>query len=280
MKQKKGMVIAVAIVCTISVAAFFIVPYLVDAHRNKMIEQYTQNNIELYSELNVISDCATIDDNLHSLAGIKEAFRLGADTVTVDLCFCVDGTPVVIDDYSDINDNTLRAEKIFELLNTDGYKHAKLNFRLRQLSSLSEFNRLVNEYDLSKRIMISGIDADRYSLISGTDTPAKVYFDFEPSDDIEESVNAATALVSEHNLSGIIINFDEASSELIDTLSQKGISYIVRSVDKESDMYLMMSYGVYAIETNHPDMLKDAYTGWQEITLKRLNATVMDELNK
>ena len=280
MKIKKSAVIAAAAVCAVAVAMIFIIPAVTKSQHNKLIEQYTESNLELYSELNVITDSVSVDGNAHSLAGIKEAVRLGADTVTVDLCFNPDGTPVVIDDYTNISDTTLKVEEVFKLLNTDNYKDININFRLRQLSSLTEFNRLVNEYDVSKRVIITGIDSNRYSLISGTDTPVKVYFDFKPADTIENSVESVNKLMADYSLGGVVIEVKSATKELIDALSQKGVPYIISSVDKEVDMYCVMSYGAYAIETDSPHLLKEAYKSWKELTLQRLDASILDELNK
>ncbi len=280
MKTKKRSVIAVSVVCAVAVALAVIIPAANSFRNSKLIEQYTQNNLELYSPLNVITDCAEIDGIAHSVAGIKEAVRLGADTVTVDLCFKADGTPVITDDYTDINESTLKAEEIFKLMCSENYEALNVNFRLRQLSSLSEFNRLIGEYGISKRVIISGIDSKRYSLISGEDTPVRVYFDFEPDGATEKSVETVARLMNDYMLGGVVIKARDISRELVEALSQKGIPYIVTDVEKEVEMYLTMSYGAYAIETDSPQLLRDAHDSWKDITLKRLDASLLDELNK
>lgn len=271
--------IAISAVCAAIIALAVIIPAVSNFRNDRLIEQYTRNNLELYAPLNVISDCAEIDGIPHSLAGIKEAARLGADTVTVDLCFRADGTPVITDDYTDINDSTLKAEEIFELMCSENYEELNINFRLRQLSSLSEFNRLVSEYGVAKRVMISGIDSKRYSLISGEDTPVKVYFDFEP-DSAQNSIEEIDRLMNDYHLGGVVIDSEDISPELIEALSQKGVPYVISGVDKEVEMYLVMSYGAYAIETSSPQLLKQAHDSWKDITLKRLDASLLDELNK
>ena len=280
MKFRKGSVIAVSVACATVIALAAGIPAVSKLHSNKLIEQYTRNNLELYAPLNVITDCAEIDGNTHTLAGIKEAARLGADTVTVDLCFKSDGTPVVTDDYSDINENTLKAEEIFELMCSENYSKLSINFRLRQLSSLSEFNRLVGEYGVAKRVMISGIDSKRYSLISGADTSVKVYFDFEPDGDSGTDIEAVDKLISDYHLGGIMIKASDASPELIEALSVKGVPYIVTDVEEEIEMYHSLSCGAYAIETDSPQLLKEIHNFWKELSRSRLDASMLDELNK
>lgn len=280
MKNKKRSVIAISVVCAIAAALAVIIPAASNYRNNKLIEQYTQNNLELYSPLNIITDCAEIDGNPHSIAGIKETVRTGADTVTVDLCFKSDGTPVITDDYTGISDSTLKAEEIFEMMCSENYKKLNINFRLRQLSSLNEFNRLMGEYDVAKRVMISGIDSKRYSLISGADTPVKVYFDYEPDSDTKKSVEAVDKLMSDYHIGGVVIDAENISHELIEALSQKGVPYIISGVEKEVEMYLVMSYGAYAIETRSPQLLREAHDSWKDISISRLDASLLDELNK
>lgn len=280
MKNKKGVVVAISVACAVIIALSVCIPVVSNFHNKRLIEQYTQSNLELYAPLNIITDCAEIDGNAHTIAGIKEAARLGADTVTVDLCFRTDGTPVIIADYTDINENTLKAEEIFELMCSENYSKLSINFHLRQLSSLSEFNRLVNEYGIAKRVMISGIDSNRYSLISGTDTPAKVYFDFNPVGNTDTDIEAIDKLISDYHLGGVVINAKDISSELIEALSTKGIPYIITDVEKEIEMFLTMSFGAYAIETNSPQLLRQSHDSWKELSISRLDASLLDELNK
>lgn len=280
MKISKKKIITISIIMAALILIAAIIPLIINAKNKSLIEQYTNNNLELYSELNIITDCAVIDKKAHTLAGIKEAVKNGADTVTLDLCFTTDGTPVVTDDYTGINESTLKVADVFDLISREEYQNTSINFRLRQLVTLSVFNNLVNEYNLSKRIMISGIDSNRYSLISGNDTAAKVYFDFKASGDIAADIEAISVLIADNNLNGVILDAEDVSKEFIDALSQKGISYIISNTDGELDLYRLMSYGAYAIETGSPALLSQIYNSWQEITLKRIDASIVDELNK
>ncbi len=280
MTHKKRSVTIICVALAVVIAVCVATPLIINADRNKKIEQYTQQNLDLYSELNVISDCAVVDKKPYSLAGIKEAVRLGADTVTLDLCFNSDGTPVVSDDYSTISEDSLLVRDVFDLITSEEYSDIRINFRLRQLITLSVFNQLVSEYDVSKRVIVSGINQNRYSLISGTDTAAKVYFDYIPSGDLKSDIQSVATLVSDYSLAGVVISSADISKELTDALSQNGISYIISSVDKEIDLYKVMSYGAYNIETDSPDTLKEAHSSWRELTLQRIDKSISDELNK
>lgn len=279
MKSKKSTIIVVIAICVVIVVSAFVIPLVSNFRRQRFIEKYTSEDLNLYSELSVFSDSIEVDGNAYSLAGIKEAVRLGADVVTLDLCFQRDGTPVIIDDYTDITDSTLKAEEVYKLISSDDYSDVKINFRLRQLSSLNEFNRLVNEYGVSKKVYISGIDSKRYTLISGSDTGVSVYFDYIPTDSSEETVNEVTDLMEQYSVAGIVIDCRDLTAELTDAFAEKGIPFIVGATDNESDMYRVMSYGAYAIDTNSPRTLKEAHDSWKSITQDRLNVSILDELN-
>ncbi len=276
MKNKKK--IAIPFI-TILLGVILILLGIYPSIRNKnQAEDYQQENLELYGELNIISDSRPVDGNPHSLSGFKEAVRLGANTVTLDLCFKRDGTPVITDSFDDINESTLSAEEIFKLMQDENYSDINVNFRLNQLGSLSTFNSLITRYGMENRVIISGIDKNRYSLIHGTDTPAELYFDYTPCDDIEETVNEVNSLVADYGISGVIIN--DASAELVDTFCRKGISFIVSDIDSESDIYKALSFGAYNLQTKNPQELKDIYTLWHNETLDRIDASILDELNK
>ncbi len=280
MKGKKTAIIAISVVMAVVIILGVGIPVVSDLRKTKAIEKYTGENLELYSEINIISECAVIDKMEYSIAGIKEAVRLGADTVTLDLCFKADGTPVITDDYANINADSLLAEDVFKLMTTESYKDVRINFRLKQLVTFTVFNELLNKYDVSKRVFITGIDKARYSLIKGTDTVAKVYFDYTPEDENNAKTEKISAMITEYSLGGVVIDSKHITKELVEALSQKGVSYIINGVNDEIDMYRIMSYGAYAIETDSPDTLKDSYESWRSISLQRLDSSILDNLNK
>lgn len=276
MKSKKKIAIPViAVILGVICILLCVYPRI---RNNLLIKEYQSQKLELYSQLNIVSDSFPVDGNPDSLSGFKEAVRLGADTVTMNLCFKNDGTPVICENYDLLTDDTLKAEEIFKLMNEDNYIDTKVNFRIRQLGSLTVFNSLISEYDLSDRVILSGIDESRYSLIHGTDTPADLYFDYNANDDINACVEEVNTMIADYGIRGVIV--DDADAQLVDAFCQKGISFIVSDVDDEIDMYRLMSYGAYYLETDNPDKMSEIYASRQTSTLDDLDKSILDELNK
>lgn len=276
MKSKKKIAIPViAVILGVICILLCVYPRIIN---NLLIKEYQSQKLELYSQLNIVSDSFPVDGNPDSLSGFKEAVRLGADTVTMNLCFKNDGTPVICENYDLLTDDTLKAEEIFKLMNEDNYIDTKVNFRIRQLGSLTVFNFLISEYDLSDRVILSGIDESRYSLLHGTDTPAGLYFDYNANDDINACVEEVNTMIADYGIRGVIV--DDADAQLVDAFCQKGISFIVSDVDDEIDMYRLMSYGAYYLETDNPDKMSEIYASRQTSTLDDLDKSILDELNK
>lgn len=279
LKNKKlTAIIAVCLVAVI-IAVCVLAGAIVNVVHQKKIKAFLDSKFETNGEMNVISDSADVDGGKNSIAGIKEAHRLGADTVTLDLCFNGSDVPVIADDYDSINKDTLKLEEVFKLLTDEKYQNLMLNLRIKQLGSLKKFNELFLKYDVSGRVMISGIDKDHYSLISGDATSAALFFDYVPKADSKESLDEILSLQKDYGISGVIINLKDINSELSEKLNQRGIIYIVSGADDELSMYSVLGTGAYNIETAYPDQLKEVCFKWKESTREKMDKSILDELN-
>lgn len=277
-KKKAAVIIAAVILIAAAVSAVLII------HNHKIkseIEQYLQKSPDLYGELCIISDAAEVDNNKHSIAGIKEAVRLGADVVTLDICFDTDGTPVVCRDFDDISDSSLSLEEVFKMITEDDeYSSVNLNLRLRQLTSLEALNSLLKKYEIEGRVIISGIDRDRYSLISGDDTSASLFFDYQVKGTAEEAITEIENLQKDYNISGVIIDAKSIDAKLTDTLVQSGIPFIVSGADSDIEIYRVLSLGANLIQTNSPERLKEIYKDWEDIALSQMEKSIADGLKQ
>lgn len=277
-KKKAAVIVAVIIlIAAITVSAFIIK----NRKTEKEIEQYLQKSPDLYGELCVITDSAEVDNSRYSLAGIKEAVRLGANVVTLDICFDSDSVPVICRDFDDISDSTLRLEKVLELITgEDEYSAVNLNLRLRQLSSFETLNALIKKYGIDNRVIISGIDRNRYALITGDDTPASLFFDYEVKGTAEETTAEIAELQKMYNISGVIIDAKSIDAQLTDALIQSGIPFIVSSVDSDIEIYRVLSYGAYLIQTNSPERLNEIYKYWEDVALSQMEKSIADSLKQ
>lgn len=278
-KKKKAAVIAAAVIL---IAAVTVSVFIIKNRKTeKEISQYLQNPPDLYGELCVIADSAEVDKNRYSVAGFKEAVRLGADTVTLDICFDSDGTPVVCRDFDDITDSALRLEQILELTAGDEeYSAVNLNLRLRQLNTLETLNSLLQKYHVESRVIISGIDRDRYSLISGDDTCANLFFDYEVKGSAEQATAEIAQLQKEYNISGVIIDAKNLDAALTQSLVQNGIPFIVSGADSDIEIYRVLSLGANLIQTNSPERLNEIYESWKKSALSQMDKSIADSLKQ
>ncbi len=277
--DKKTVIIISVSLVIILLATVFIVKGIKNKKAREKVAQYLSENIKVYDELNMISDCPQIDGNKNTVAGIKEAHRLGAQTVTVDMCFNSDDIPVITDDYDSVSSDTLKLEEIFKLMNEEKYNKMRINLRLRQLSSLSEFNRLFTQYNMNGRVLISGIDKNRYGLISGDSTGAYIYFDYIPEGNVKKDVKTIEQMQKEYGIAGVIIDCKNLSEELSDKLSENGIPFIAGNVNEEADMYEVLSYSISNIGTDNPQKLIEVYDKWKQETNSRVNKEINQKLS-
>lgn len=277
-KGKKTVIIVVASILFVATVVVGIV--LGISYKNKrLLDEYMSKNIELYSELNIAANSQEVDGNRYSLASVKESVRIGVNTVSLDLCFNESGVPVISADFDSINENSLLLEDVLKLLSDEKYKSVRLMLNLKQLGSLSDFNKLLSDYDMGSRVIVCGINENKYSLISGNSTAAKVFFDFVPTGNEQESVDKITEMISEYNISGVIIDSEKITQSLADLLNEKGILFIADNTNEKLKMAEILSYGVSFIKTENPQELKDLYTQWKNATQQRMEQSIIDKIN-
>ena len=63
-------------------------------------------------------------------------------------------------------------------------------------------------------------------------------------------------------------------------MSENSIQYIISGIEEELDMYKALSMGIPVIETDKPKLLNEIYENWRNETQKRIDASVIDELQK
>lgn len=273
--------IAIFAACAAVLAALILIIIFAVGHKKNedKINEYLNQRFETYGEMNIISDASVVDGKSNTLAGIKEAARLGADTVTLDLCFNSDDVPLICSNYDEISKNTLKLEEAFELLNNKKYLPLRLNLRIKQLGSLSTLNELILKYNMKGRVIISGLDKSRYGLISGEDTAAGLFFDYEPKSSTKKSLKEIISLHKQYGISGVIIKCTDITAELAEKLNQRGIVFIVSGADEEMDMYSALSSGAGNIQTAYPDRLNELCEKWKQSTREKIEKSILDEMN-
>lgn len=201
--------------------------------------EYTASDLNNVDNIVLLTHCAEVDGRKNSVAGVKEAVRLGADAVAVDLCFRQDGTPVITDDYSEVGSAPL-LEDLFRAMTDKKYSDVKVFLNIVQLSDMSELNRLAVDFDLVSRLFIVGIDTDHYGLITGDDTIIPFYLDYkfksEELKEIEKGTFAIPEVLSQYGATGFVIEASDSSVAVIGALDDYGIPCIVKEIKNNSQL--------------------------------------------
>ncbi|MBO5421809.1 MAG: hypothetical protein J6A67_07690 [Clostridia bacterium] len=235
MKNKKlGILIACVLVVVIAVASVVTAPLIKTASENSTVRKYTSQNLKNVDNVILLSHCIEIDGKTNSVAGVKEAVRLGAQAVAVDLCFRKDGTPVITDNYENV-DSATTLEELYNSLSSDGFNEVQLYLNIVQLSEMSKLNALTVDHNMVGRTLITGIDEAHYGMITGDSTIIPFLLKHELNKDDKDAISDGSFSVPEsiaqYGASGLEISANDASAEVVGALNDFGIPFIVSGID-------------------------------------------------
>lgn len=265
MKSKKR-IIACAVILAVSVIAVIIFPFIRNAADNGVIRKYTAQDLKNVDNVILLSDCIEVDGNTNSVAGVKEAVRLGAKAVTVDLCFRKDGTPVITDNYEN-SESATTVEELYTALNGEDYKDIRIYFNIVQLSGMTKLNSLTVRYNMVGRTYIIGIDESHYGIITSDSTIIPFLLKYQLTKEDKNAVADGTfsspACIAQYGASGIEIDAKDATPEVIQTLNDFGIPFIVSGIDSVNSFCQTLLNGastVYVADIKQSSDILDEWT--------------------
>lgn len=233
--EKKGLVSFSAVLIAVIVAAAIIIPIV----RRNSVSVYMREDLGNVDNISLIAHCSEVDGAENSVAGFKESVRLGANAVIVDLCFKKDGTPVMTDSYSEV-DSAERVEALFSAMNEEKFNSACVYLNIVQLSDIAKLNSLAVEYNVVNRVFLTGIDSDRYELIGTDDTILPFLIDYtftaEELESIKKGSFSMPEALEKTGASGLVTDYSQISDEVVETLNDYGILFIVDGIESNSDM--------------------------------------------
>lgn len=238
MKTKKKSVVTVSLIIVLCAVLFIIfLPNIRHFFDKAGTYGYQDKDLQNVDNIVLLAHCAEISGDSNSVAGFKEAVRIGADAVAVDLCFKPDGTPVMTDNYDNVNSAPL-LEELFKAMNTEKYLDVRVFLNITQLSSLSVLNELVLNYKLESRLVIFGIDEEHYELIKADDTIVPIYYNYKVTQDDKNAMSngmfAAPAIMEDYGAGGLVIDYADCSEKVIDAFDELGIPVVVSGIDTNS----------------------------------------------
>lgn len=251
MKNKKRSILIVSLtVLIIAVLSAVLVPLIRNATENSRLGKYMSQDLGNVDNIVLISHCAEIDGRTNSVAGVKEAVRLGADAVIVDLCFRKDGTPVITDNYENSGSATT-VEELFTQMNEDKYKDVMIYLNIVQLSEMSKLNSIAVKHNMVGRAFIIGIDEEHYGLISSDSTILPFLLDYKLTDEDKSAIADGTfsppVCITEYGASGIVITADDATEDAVKTLNEFGIPFIVSETASTDEYCKVLINGAFSV---------------------------------
>ena len=275
--KKRGVLAACAVIMVLAVALAVFYPFIADASDTVVVRRYIGQDIKNVDNIVLVARCPAIDGKVQSVAGVKEAVRLGADAVTVDLCFRTDNTPVITDKYEN-NTEADTVEELFVAMNEEKYKDVKLYLNIIQLSSLTELNRLTVKYNMIGRVYLTGIDKSHYGLVTSDNTivPFLLKYDFTPDElqKIADGKFSAPECIAQYGAGGLEIDKKFATEEIISTLDNFGIPFIVSGIESVDDYCKVLMSGAAAVIVNDIKKCSQILDVWIDAMRERHSSSV------
>ena len=277
--EKKGIVIISAVIAIAVVTTIILIPLL----RHNSVSGYMKVDIKNVDKISLISRCSEIGGKKNSVAGVKESVRLGANAVIVDLCFRKDGTPVITDNYSNA-DSAETVEELFKAMSEDKFRKIGIYLNIVQLSDISKLNTLAVSYNMLDRLFLIGIDSDRYDLISSDDTIIPILLDYTFGSDELASVKSGKFkrpdILEENGASGLVLDNSQITPELVETLNDYGIIFLVDGVDGTAEMCKTILNGTGNIIVTDIKEARETLDKWTGKIQERYKKSVDKSINE
>ncbi len=285
--KKRGILIACAIVVIFSVFAAVGYPLLTEGFGSVTAKKYYKQNLRNVNDIILVAECPEVDGKAQSIAGVKEAVRLGADAVEVDLCFRSDDTPVITNDYENNDDADTVGDLFFEM-SDEKYRNVKIYFNIVQLSSLTKLNQLAVKYNMVSRIYLVGIDESHYGLVTSDDTiiPFLLKYDFSKEElkSIREGRFTAPECIAGYGAAGLEIDKKYATAEIMSTLNDFGIPFFVSGIDSTKDFCESLVNGAMTVLVDDIKERRKTLDCWTLIMTERIseerNKSLAEEMSK
>lgn len=245
----------ITVVLSVLVITGIVISVIGISKRNK-IKEHKKNKGLLPSDFTYTAHtgCCGTDDN--SIASMEVGASYGAHIVEFDLNFDENKNPVLCHDGVKGGEVTLEAafKKVSE------YEKLKVNVDAKTCIALSKVQELANEYNILPRIFFTGINEQDVDAVKKSTPAVEYYLNMrveKPSKHTEKYLESLVAKVKECGAVGINFNKNSASKKLVEYFHKNGLLVSIFTVDKEAEMYRILSYAPDNITTRNPDLLQN-----------------------
>ena len=196
--------------------------------------------------------CEGTADN--SLEAIERGYLSGANIVEFDVHFNSKGEPVLAHDYA--ADDSVKLKEAFDLIAK--YDDLRVNVDCKTVDNLKAIVATAEECGVKDRIFYTGIEVKDVKTVQA-DTPEIKYYLNTKIDKTritdEHYIRSLVTLTKAVGALGLNIHFSEASKKMIKIFHQEGLEVSLWTVNKEADMYRVLTMGCDNITTRQPSKL-------------------------
>lgn len=195
----------------------------------------------------------TVDNSIESM---EVAVNHGADIIEFDVQY--NGKEHILAHDEIVGGEVTLREAFLKLKEL---KNVKANVDIKTTEQVGKIQDLAEEIGVLDQIFLTGVKLEFVADVSENCPKIPYYLNMniihpEKDEHIENYLKNITSKVKQYGAIGLNINKNSAYGELVEACHKEGLLVSVWTVDKEWEIYKMMSYGVDNITTRRPDIVK------------------------
>ncbi|MEI6579082.1 MAG: glycerophosphodiester phosphodiesterase family protein [Eubacteriales bacterium] len=250
-------VLAILVTVAVFAAMFFLIFFAFQYNQDKLfMQKMSGQEIMLSASFTVTAQTGCMNTVENSYLSAKAGLISGAQAISADISFRKDGVPVLAEKLSQADVTAVTVERIFDYL--AGLKDPTMILNLKQLTNISEIDRLAVERELTNRLIYTGINEDQVAYLQYGSPNIRFYIDANPkSNQMSDPVycEGLAEVALSKGAFGINCSYKHVTKTFVEAVHKYRLMFSVYDVEKEVDMYRMLDFGVDNITTKSPDIL-------------------------
>lgn len=219
------------------------------------LNEYKNTELKLPNDFTITAHTGCMGTEDNTVESMEIGVKNGAKIIEFDVHFDKSGYPVLAHDEP-VGDE-LKLDAAFEFLSKN--KDIRANVDMKTVTNMKNVEYLAIEYDVLDQIFFTGIDIDDVETVK-KDSPRIPYYlnvgEIDKSQNTDkEYLMTLVEKVKNSGAIGINFNYKSASNELVDVFHENGLLVSIWTVDKEYDMYKILTMSPDNITTRNPHEL-------------------------
>lgn len=230
---------------------------------NNKMDEFKNKPLKITENFTYTAHTGCLDTEDNSIESIEVGVENGAQIVEFDVQY-YNKIPVLAHDEPKGDEITLKEA----FLKVKEYEKLKVNVDIKNVTFLHKVREVAEETDVTDRIFFTGIEENDVKVVIDSCPDVQYYLNVDVLSLKKQNKEYLLSLVEKvksHGAVGINLNKDNATQELVEIFHENGLLVSIWTVNADTDIYRILSYGPDNITTRRPDKLKAA--------LKEINYT-------